>query len=64
MDNCCFGCVEREIGCHATCEKYKEFTDKLRQISKARYDLSRQRVATITMQKCMTEKIKKGRKNK
>ena len=62
MENSCYGCTEREIGCHATCEKYKKFTDKLQQISKARYDLSRRKVATITMQKCMTKKIKREKK--
>ena len=59
MENSCYGCTEREIGCHITCERYKEFVEKTKQISKARYDLSRRKVATITMQKCMTKKIKR-----
>lgn len=21
-DNCCYGCEDRKVGCHATCEKY------------------------------------------
>ena len=25
MDNACKDCTERQVGCHATCEKYKEF---------------------------------------
>lgn len=23
----CFGCVDRGLGCHAYCEKYKEWTE-------------------------------------
>jgi len=26
--NCCFKCEDRKIGCHASCEKYKEFQVK------------------------------------
>ena len=28
MKNPCLNCEERKLKCHATCEKYKEFTDE------------------------------------
>lgn len=34
MSNGCFGCANRHIGCHGTCEKYKNWKremDKSRQ---------------------------------
>ena len=38
MKNPCLNCEERVLRCHATCEKYKEFTDEGDAIKKARYD--------------------------
>ena len=38
IDNPCFKCVDRQLGCHSTCEKYKEFADEGDAIKKARYD--------------------------
>lgn len=28
MQNNCFGCTNRHIGCHGTCEIYKNFTEE------------------------------------
>ncbi|WP_130806496.1 hypothetical protein [Senegalia massiliensis] len=28
MKNCCYNCTKREIGCHSTCEEYKEWKAK------------------------------------
>lgn len=28
----CKGCDKRQVGCHVTCESYKEFCDKKREI--------------------------------
>ena len=27
--NCCYGCTDRNVGCHSTCEKYKELKAKI-----------------------------------
>ena len=32
----CQGCTDRALGCHSTCEKYKEFRAKQEVIYKAR----------------------------
>ena len=28
-DNDCYGCVNRKVGCHATCEQYKKYRMEL-----------------------------------
>lgn len=36
-NNTCKDCVERVVGCHATCEKYKEFVaenERLKQLKR------------------------------
>lgn len=25
MENSCYGCTKRKVGCHSTCERYKEW---------------------------------------
>lgn len=61
MENSCYGCEERKLGCHATCEKYSAYKEKRKQILRAKYEISRRKTATIAMQKSMIDKIKKGR---
>ena len=44
MKSPCLNCEERKLKCHATCEKYKEFTDEGDAIRKTRLEyLSRNR---------------------
>lgn len=44
MKNPCLNCEERVLRCHATCEKYKEFTDEGDAIKKSRLEyISRNR---------------------
>ena len=28
MDNSCYGCTDRKVGCHSKCEKYKAYKEK------------------------------------
>lgn len=32
----CLECKERHVGCHGSCERYKEFREKLDRIKRAR----------------------------
>lgn len=43
MQNCCEGCENRHLGCHATCEEYKIFKEEIDNINKERrlYKLER-----------------------
>lgn len=34
-DKCCYGCDEREMGCHSWCERYKRYLEK-NEVIKAR----------------------------
>ena len=34
----CFQCTERELGCHATCQRYIEFTEECERVRKVRQD--------------------------
>ena len=34
----CFQCTDRELGCHATCEKYIEFAEECERVRKNRQD--------------------------
>lgn len=37
MDNKCKGCTKREVGCHANCEDYKAYKEKLSEDYKKEY---------------------------
>ena len=34
----CFQCTDRELGCHATCQRYIEFTEECERVRKNRQD--------------------------
>ncbi len=36
MKSECYGCTERHLGCHATCESYKKFRETMDEINEAR----------------------------
>jgi len=36
MNNCCYNCEKREVGCHSGCEAYKKFRAEMDEISKKR----------------------------
>ena len=37
IDAPCYGCPDRYLGCHDTCEKYKEFKNLRNEINEKRY---------------------------
>lgn len=34
----CKDCEDRELGCHSKCKKYQEYTEKMKEIHKAKDD--------------------------
>lgn len=34
----CFQCTDRELGCHATCQRYIEFAEECERVRKVRQD--------------------------
>lgn len=39
INNSCYGCKERHLGCHANCEKYKEYVKALDVINKNKHSI-------------------------
>lgn len=44
---CCLDCKDRHLGCHGTCEKYKEMKQKLQDIKDKKNENSMQNVKSI-----------------
>ena len=38
VNNCCYRCTERKIGCHSNCEKYKAFVEDKKAQNKYMWD--------------------------
>lgn len=38
MESSCKGCTRRTVGCHSTCEEYKEFRTRLEKMRKNERD--------------------------
>ena len=36
MENSCYGCTKRKVGCHSNCEDYKEWLEEHHKIKKER----------------------------
>ena len=58
VESSCFGCEERKLGCHTTCEKYKEFQAKRKEIYLAKLEVKKHNTVTTSLQKSMIKKIK------
>ena len=45
----CYGCEDREVGCHSKCDLYKEFREDLDKRNKIRHDklITEKRIAEI-----------------
>lgn len=40
MKNTCFGCIERFVGCHSTCETYLDFKQQKEELQKLKHSHS------------------------
>jgi len=58
----CQGCGEREIGCHAWCQRYKEYREQREQIRRDNLEEMQASVYTYTREKGIKAKMmrKKG----
>lgn len=61
MKNACMNCTERYIGCHAECEKYKEFADKCDKVRKARAEFHKDSSRSVSF---IRESLNKARRRK
>lgn len=43
MSKCCKNCVDRQVNCHAHCEKYKEYKEELKRIEANRREANKWR---------------------
>lgn len=41
----CYGCADRCMGCHGTCEKYKSYRDKMDDVKEKSHEASERFVA-------------------
>lgn len=44
---CCLDCKDRHLGCHSTCEKYKEMKQKLQDIKDKKNENNMQNVKSV-----------------
>lgn len=41
MKNSCQDCIDRKIGCHSKCAKYKDYQAKIKEINKNRKEFNK-----------------------
>lgn len=58
MDCKCKGCTRRQVGCHSTCEDYKEFQEECERIRKNRHDYNSSRAPTHHAAKIFNKQTK------
>lgn len=62
MTNSCKDCTKRHIGCHSECEEYKQFVEKNKSISHAKFIESMERRGSKKFEKNMANKIRRNGK--
>ena len=62
MTNSCKDCTKRHIGCHSECEEYKEFVEKNKAISRARFLDSIKRRGSKKFENKIIDKIRRNGK--
>ena len=59
----CFGCHEREIGCHAQCGRYKVWREKRDEMLQARFEYNEAcAFSRSSIRKAWKDKLRKDRK--
>lgn len=66
MENSCWKCERRHVGCHVTCEDYKKFKDDCALLQKARREamLKDVIVAERVREKARLQAMRKKRRGK
>lgn len=62
MKNSCMDCTKRYIGCHSECKEYKQFVEKNKAVSRARFLESMERRGSKNFEKNMIYKIRRNGK--
>ena len=62
MTNSCKNCTKRHVGCHATCEEYKEYVEKNKAVSRARFLETMKRRGSKKFEQKMIDKIRRNGK--
>lgn len=62
MTNSCKNCTKRYIGCHSACEDYKEFVEKNKAVSRARFLDSIKRRGSKKFENKIIDKIRRNGK--
>ena len=62
MKNNCWKCERRHVGCHATCEEYKEYVEKNKAVSRARFIETMKRRGSKKFEQKMINKIRRNGK--
>jgi len=58
----CWGCQDREPGCHGRCEKYREYAEKNREARKRRLENAEAVNSVIQSQKRMARRVKQKKR--
>ena len=61
-NGCCLNCTERKIGCHATCEKYLEYAQSRKDLSKARFEHAMKQRGSERYTRCTINKIRRKKR--
>lgn len=56
----CFGCEQRELGCHSTCERYGEFRKALDEYNAIIAEYNAREKMVVDYQVKRTERIKRS----
>ena len=62
MKNSCMDCTKRYIGCHSTCEEYKQFVEKNKAVSRARFLDAMKRRGSKKFENKIIDKIRRNGK--
>lgn len=62
MKNSCKDCTKRYVGCHSTCEDYKQFVEKNKAISHAKRVESWSKRGSKRFEKNLANKIRRNGK--
>lgn len=58
----CYKCEERQLGCHSSCEKYKQYAGIVEEERQARYELNEQKYGLISKRREKERAKLKGEK--
>lgn len=58
MRSACIDCTDRKVGCHATCDKYKEYVERGNAIKRARIAEAKRNKGSIAYERNTLRKLR------